>query len=95
MQLVNIFNYYQTQDNGIMVHLLIHISNAHLVLLPQPSCLFRELIMQYMVKLDIVSVENLTNIICVPLAFRKKREHTFVHFVPACFVNVNAVMISG
>ena len=39
--------------------------------------------MQCMVKLDIVSVEILANIICVPLAFRKMYVHAFVHVVPA------------
>ena len=61
---------------------------THLVFPRQPSCLFRELIyackhdFKCMVKLDIVSVEILTNImfsssICIP----KIHMHTFVRVV--------------
>ena len=47
--------------------------------------------MKRVVKLDIVSVEILTNIICVPVSrvFRKIHAHTLVHVVSA----VNEVFV--
>ena len=65
---VNIFNYYQTQDNGIMAHStythhffpLMHIWFCH----HNHFVCWKNWFMQYMVKLDIVSVEIFTSIMC-------------------------------
>ena len=65
-------------------------TNTHLVFPPQPFCLFRELIyackdgFKCMVKLDIVSVEILTNSICFPLTYVFQK-NICAYFRTCCF----------